>query len=119
MKWQVSLNNDSFDRAGITKDCQDAICEYIWNGFEAGASKVCVSSQGAPLKEAPALSVEDNGSGISYDSLTDTFGAFCHLSKTTLPYGLNLKLIREKVASLIYPFHIQRNGIRHIVLAIN
>lgn len=76
MKWQVSLNNDSFDRAGITKDCQDAICEYIWNGFEAGASKVCVSSQGAPLKEAPALSVEDNGSGISYDSLTDTFGAF-------------------------------------------
>lgn len=76
MKWQVSLNNDSFDRAGITKDCKDAICEYIWNSFEAGASKVCVSLQGAPLKEALALSVEDNGSGIPYDRLTDTFGAF-------------------------------------------
>ena len=47
-KWQVSLNNDSFDRAGITKDCKDAVCEYIWNGFEAGASKVSVSLQGAP-----------------------------------------------------------------------
>ena len=40
MQWQVALNNDSFDRAGITKDCQDAVCEYIWNSFEAGASKV-------------------------------------------------------------------------------
>lgn len=76
MKWQVSLNNDSFDRAGITKDCKDAVCEYIWNGFEAGASKVCVSLQGTPLKEALALSVEDNGSGIPYDRLSDTFGAF-------------------------------------------
>ena len=47
-KWQVSLNNDSFNRAGITKDCKDAVCEYIWNGFEAGASKVSVSLQGAP-----------------------------------------------------------------------
>ena len=34
MKWQVSLNNDSFDRAGITKDCQDAVCEYIWKVTE-------------------------------------------------------------------------------------
>ena len=64
-KWQVSLNNDSFDRAGITKDCKDAVCEYIWNGFEAGASKVSVSLQGAPLKEALSLEISDNGSGIS------------------------------------------------------
>lgn len=46
MQWQVALNNDSFDRAGITKDCQDAVCEYIWNSFEAGASKVTVSMMG-------------------------------------------------------------------------
>lgn len=75
-KWQVSLNNDSFDRAGITKDCKDAVCEYIWNGFEAGASKVSVSLQGVPLKEALSLTISDNGSGISYDKLPDTFGAF-------------------------------------------
>lgn len=76
MKWQVSLNNDSFDRAGITKDCKDAVCEYIWNGFEAGATKVCVSLKGSPLREAMALSIADNGTGIQYDSLNDTFGAF-------------------------------------------
>lgn len=76
MKWQVSLNNNSFDRAGITKDCKDAICEYIWNGFEAGASKICVSLKGMPLQEAMSIVVKDNGAGIQYDNLKETFGAF-------------------------------------------
>ncbi len=76
MKWQVSLNNNSFDRAGITKDCQDAVCEYIWNGFEAGASKVSVSMQGVPLQEAMILVITDNGAGIPFDGFGDTFGTF-------------------------------------------
>ena len=33
--WNVSVDNHSFDSAGITKDCQEAVCEYVWNGFEA------------------------------------------------------------------------------------
>lgn len=61
MKWQVSLNNNSFDRAGITKYCQDAVCEYIWNGFEAGATQISVSLQGASMQEAMQLVVKDNG----------------------------------------------------------
>lgn len=76
MKRQVSLNNNSFDRAGITKDCQEAVCEYIWNGFEAGASKIHVDLQGAPLSEAFSITISDNGEGISFDNLDNTFGAF-------------------------------------------
>lgn len=76
MQWQVALNNDSFDRAGITKDCQDAVCEYIWNSFEAGASKVTVSMMGSPLQEAMSLVVADNGMGIAFDNLDKTFGTF-------------------------------------------
>lgn len=76
MQRQVALNNDSFERAGITKDCKDAVCEYIWNGFEAGASKVSVSMTGSPLKQAMSLVVADNGIGISYDNLDETFGTF-------------------------------------------
>ena len=81
MKWQVSLNNNSFDRAGITKDCQDAVCEYIWNGFEAGASKVCVSIHGTPLEESMSLVVADNGSGITYNDLAENFGTFLASNK--------------------------------------
>ena len=76
MQWQVALNNDSFDRAGITKDCQDAVCEYIWNSFEAGASKIAVSMTGSPLQEAMSLIVADNGMGIAFDNLDKTFGTF-------------------------------------------
>lgn len=76
MQWQVALNNDSFDRAGITKDCKDAVCEYIWNSFEAGASRVSVSMTGSPLREAMSLVVADNGTGILFDNLDKTFGTF-------------------------------------------
>lgn len=76
MQWQVALNNDSFERIGITKDCKDAVCEYIWNSFEAGASKVSVSMTGGPLHEAMSLVVSDNGMGIAFDNLDKTFGTF-------------------------------------------
>ena len=76
MKRHVSLNNASFDSAGITKDCKDAICEYIWNGFEADATKVSVRLNGSPLTEAMSVVIADNGHGIRYDNLKDTFEAF-------------------------------------------
>lgn len=75
-QWQVALNNTSFDRAGITKDCKEAICEYIWNGFEAGATEVEVSFVGLPMQEAMSIRVADNGKGIEFENLDQTFGAF-------------------------------------------
>ena len=84
MKWQVSLNNSSFDQAGITKDCQDAVCEYIWNGFEAGASVVRVNIEGSPLQESMSLVVTDNGSGIPFYNFGDTFGTFLSSKKNEL-----------------------------------
>lgn len=81
MKWQVSLYNNSFDRAGITKDCQDAVCEYIWNGFEAGATKVCVSIDGEKLQKAMTLVITDNEAGIPFDNFGDTFGTFLSSAK--------------------------------------
>lgn len=75
-QWEVALNNTSFDRAGITKDCKEAICEYIWNGFEAGATEVEVSFTGGQLQEAITIRVADNGKGIEFNNLRETFGAF-------------------------------------------
>jgi hypothetical protein len=94
MPRQVSLNNNSFDSAGITKDPKDAICEYIWNGFEAGATKVCVSLNGEPLKEAMSIVVADNGNGIRYDNLDETFGKF--LSSVKNEGTLRIKLSANK-----------------------
>jgi hypothetical protein len=84
MEWQVELNNKSFDRAGITKDCKEAICEYIWNGFEAGATEVTVSFDGIPMQKAMSVRISDNGKGIEYEDLKNTFGAFLSSIKNSI-----------------------------------
>lgn len=40
MKKELKVKNDSIDVAGIKKDYKDAIMEYIWNGFDADATKI-------------------------------------------------------------------------------
>ncbi len=87
--WNVSVDNHSFDSAGITKDCQEAVCEYIWNGFEADATTVEVSICGGELQEAPIICIADNGAGISHTTLETTFGAF--LSSQKRSKALRLK----------------------------
>ena len=39
-EWSVAVDNASFDEAGITKDAQGAVIEYIWNGLEASANEI-------------------------------------------------------------------------------
>lgn len=79
--WSVSVDNNSFDSAGITKDCQDAITEYIWNGFEASATEVIVEIVGAILQEPPEIIIRDNGTGIQQSTIPETFGAFLSSQK--------------------------------------
>ncbi len=80
-KRQVSVFDKSFDRAGITKDKEEAICEYIWNGFEAHANRVSVELLGGNLEEAPYIRVTDSGTGIPFETLESTFGAFLSSAK--------------------------------------
>ncbi|MBQ8620084.1 MAG: ATP-binding protein [Clostridia bacterium] len=87
--WNVSVDNNSFDSAGITKDCQEAICEYIWNGFEAQATRVEVDISGGNVQEAPVIRIKDNGTGINHTTLENTFGAF--LSSQKRSKALRLK----------------------------
>ena len=79
--WQVKVHDSSFERARITGDCQVAICEYIWNGFEAGATQVIVQLIGASLKEPTSIKVIDNGAGIAYEKLADSFEPFLSTDK--------------------------------------
>ena len=87
--WNVSVDNHSFDSAGITKDCQEAVCEYVWNGFEAQGTTIEVSYVGGDMHEAPAIHIADNGTGINHASLESTFGAF--LSSQKRSKALRLK----------------------------
>lgn len=83
-KRQASVFDKSFDRAGITKDKEETIREYIWNGFEARANRVSVELLGGILEEAPYIRVTDSGTCIPFETLESIFGAFRSSAKLLL-----------------------------------
>lgn len=70
---QVALETKGIKSALRDYTSYDAVAEYIWNGFDAGASVVRVGFAWNELKYPSALFVADNGSGISQDTLKAKF----------------------------------------------
>lgn len=54
----------------------NAVCEYIWNGFDANATEVKVITHNNDLEMIDEIVIEDNGSGICYEELNIKFSAF-------------------------------------------
>lgn len=75
-----------------------AICEYIWNGFDAGATCVDVILEKNKLDMIDRIIIKDNGSGIDYNLLSQKFKPFNDSEKykisskqnnKTIPHGKN------------------------------
>lgn len=73
----------------------DAICEYIWNGFDAFATQVEVELNRNKMGLINMITIRDNGCGINYDELKYKFQPFNDSKKAnasqktnhTLPHG--------------------------------
>ena len=65
----VSVKNQSIDSSGITSDYKAAISEYVWNGFEANATKVSIEYTHNEAFGVKELIIKDNGEGMG-DMLT-------------------------------------------------
>ena len=63
----LSVKDKSIETSGITKDYRNAISEFIWNGFEANASCVCIDYVENPAFGIDVLTISDNGEGICYE----------------------------------------------------
>ncbi len=96
MNIQLSVNNQSVETSGLTKDYREAICEYIWNGFEANAKSVSVSFVENELSGIESISVEDDGDGIAFNDLPETFGAFLVSKKNSLSLKAKTKANKGK-----------------------
>jgi len=77
---------------------EQAVAEYIWNGFDAGASTVELNFNGGPLGKLDFLQVQDNGYGIDFSQLEKKFFPFYESEKaieisapvhTSLMHGKN------------------------------
>lgn len=110
----VSVKNQSIDSSGITSDYKAAISEYIWNGFEANAKKVSIEytlNEAFGVKE---LIIKDNGDGINYDELGETFGAFLASKKNLLSLQIKSKANKGKGRFSFIAFQVMQSGILSI-----
>ena len=92
----LSVKNQSVESSGITKNYREAICEYIWNSFEANATEVRISYTLNTLQGIDTIVVSDNGEGIPYENLSDTFGAFLTSQKNSLSLIMKSKANKGK-----------------------
>lgn len=79
---KLSTSSRSVLNSGLTDDYRQALSEYIWNGFDAGASCVEIRYTTADaLGNFDYLMISDNGKGIRRDTLEYTFGRFLDSQK--------------------------------------
>lgn len=81
MEKELKVVNESLNNSGIRKDYKDAICEYVWNGFDAEASIVKIDYKVNELDGVESIKIKDNGYGINYENLDNTFSAFLSSEK--------------------------------------
>lgn len=74
MKQKVSINDRSVESAGIPKDYRQSICELVWNGFDAKATMIDIQFESDEVDHIDSVVVVDNGDGIEYGRLSETFG---------------------------------------------
>lgn len=74
-KQKVSITNTSI-KSGVTADAKKAICEYIWNGFDANAIHVEIEYTANEIGYISSFTIKDDGDGISRSMLDSTFGHY-------------------------------------------
>lgn len=87
---KVQISDRSIETAGICKDYKDALAEYIWNSFDADASKVEINIRSNEIGGLEYLEIVDDGKGICFETIDDTFGAFLASDKVYNPKWSNI-----------------------------
>lgn len=92
----LSVKNQSIETSGITKDYKEAICEYIWNALEANATRIDLNFSHNEAFGISEFAITDNGEGINYNEITETFGAFLASKKNLLSLKMKSKANKGK-----------------------
>lgn len=59
-----------------------AIAEYVWNGFDANATDIHISITSSELNIIEKITIQDNGTGIDFNTLDTKFKIFMESKKS-------------------------------------
>lgn len=80
-KHTSKITAKSIEQSGLPNDYKKAITEYIWNGFDAGATVIYLNFEANMLDRLEEFSISDNGTGIDIENIDNTFGNFLDSNK--------------------------------------
>ena len=75
-KHTTKLTSISIERSGLPSDYKKVLAEYIWNGFDANASVIKINYDSNEVGFINNFQIIDNGTGIKFEELDETFGNF-------------------------------------------
>ena len=79
---KVQISNQGIKKALKRISVEEAIAEYIWNGFDAQATSVELSFKtNGPFGQVDTLTITDNGTGIPAEMLQKKFTPFLESEK--------------------------------------
>lgn len=81
-KNKTQITSKSIVQSGLPSDFRKAISEYIWNGFDAEASVIDIYFSANEIGILSEFVIADNGKGISFNTIDETFGYFLDSHKT-------------------------------------
>lgn len=80
-KHTSKITAKSIEQSGLPTDYKKALAEYIWNGFDARATKIHLNFEANELGRLNSFSISDNGTGINIEFIDDSFGNFLDSNK--------------------------------------
>ncbi len=88
-KHTTKLTSKSIEGSGLPSDYKKAIAEYIWNGFDAGASTINIDFSANSIGTLESFSISDNGVKIPSISIPDVNGFIPHKDSIFIGCGIN------------------------------
>lgn len=80
----------------------DAICEYIWNGFDAEATEVKLNFHESDFGLVNMIEIEDNGVGICFEELPIKFQKFNDSVKYNTEQNISIPHGRRGIGRLTF-----------------
>lgn len=86
MAGNVNITSNGIQKVLKHYTAKQALAEYIWNGFDAGADTVSLQFGYDELDSIESLTISDNGKGIDMDKIKQKFNPF-YDSEKAVPFA--------------------------------